>query len=123
MRTHFLAGVTLTIFLGAQAAYPQAAAESVLLNGNSAAATAKAGTSMGNALNRAGSKVGSQVQQTVTHRATPISRPSGVNIKIERTPRTSVKPASAQPSAAASGPLITSIQGGHMSRRDSSTPK
>jgi hypothetical protein len=115
MRANILAGVTLTIFLGVQAAYPQAAAESVLLNSNSATATVKAGTSLGNSLNRASGKLGNQVQQTVNHAAVQPSRSqqaSGVNVKIERTPRTAAAP---QPSATGNS-LITSIQGGHIVR-------
>lgn len=115
MRPHILAGVVLTVFLGIQAAYPQAAAESVLLNSNSATATVKAGSVLGKALNKASSQSSNQVQRTVA--------PSGMSVTIERKPRTPAPSAakaapttsSPQP-ATASGPLITSIQGGHVTR-------
>lgn len=113
MRFPILAGITLTIFLGVQAAYPQAAAESVLLNSNSATATVKAGSALGNALNKTGSKLGNRVQRTV-------AEPSGVNIVIERTPRTPATPAPAAATttkpATTRGSLITSIQGGRVTR-------
>lgn len=116
MRVPILAGITLTIFLGVQAAYPQAAAESVLLNSNSATATVKAGSALGNALNKTSGKLGNRVQRTVTE-------PSGVNIVIERTPRTPATPATPPPAAATTtkpattgGSLITSIQGGRVTR-------
>jgi len=113
MRAQILAGFTLTIFLGGQAAQAQAAAESVLVNSNSAAATAKAGTSMGNALNAASGRLGNQVQQTIPHRH-PVQ--SGVRVKIERTPRTVAQASSAAAKPATTGGgLITSIQGGHLS--------
>jgi hypothetical protein len=126
MRAHILAGVTLTIFLGVQAAYPQAAAESVLLNGNSAGATVKAGSALGKAFNKASGKLGNQVQKTVVE-------PSGMSVKIERTPRTPASPAapSAAPKTSADskttpkpapsgGSLITSIQGGRITHSSSS---
>jgi hypothetical protein len=113
MRAHILAGITMTVLLGAQAAYPQAAAESVLLNSNSATATVKAGSSIGNALNKASNRLSNQVQQTV-------AEPSAMTVKIERTPRFPAKPASAAATATkpapATGSLITSIQGGQLKR-------
>ncbi|HEX8926124.1 MAG TPA: hypothetical protein VF786_10050 [Terriglobales bacterium] len=115
MRPHSLAGVVLTVFLGIQAAYPQAAAESVLLNSNSATATVKAGSALGKALNKASSNLGNQVPRTVA--------PSGMSVTIERKPRTPAPsaatpapPTSSSKPAAASGSLITSIQGGHVTR-------
>ncbi len=122
MRPHILAGVTLTLLLGIRTAYPQAAAESVLLNSNSATATVKAGSTLGKALNKASGKSGDQVQRTV--------EPAGMSVTIERKPRTpalpATKPAAATPPstkpATTNGPLITSIQGGHMTRSTEVTP-
>ncbi len=121
MRVHLLAGIILTVFLGIQAAYPQAAAESVLLNSSSATASVKAGSAVGKALNKAGSKLGNRVQRTVTE-------PSGVNVIIERTPRTPKPPATPAASTPAAtttkptnGSLISSIQGGRVTR--SSPPR
>ncbi len=115
MRPHILAGVVLTVLLLIQAAYPQAAAESVLLNSNSATATVKAGSALGKALNKASSHTSTQVQRTVA--------PSGMSVTIERKPRTPAPPAakpeppsSSPKPASANGPLITSIQGGHVTR-------
>ena len=120
MRAHTLAGITLTIaiFAGGQAAYAQAAAESVLLNSNSAAATVKAGTAMGNALNGASNKLANQLPATVAH-PRPAHAASGVEVKIERTPRMPVSSASAATPAKPANPngsLITSIQGGKVSK-------
>lgn len=116
MRAHFLAGTTITILLAVQAAYSQAAAESVLLNSNSAAATVKAGTSIGNALNKASGKLANQVPTAVNHPKRTQS--SGVNVVIERTPRTAAPATAATTTAkpATSGTMITSIQGGHITR-------
>ncbi len=115
MRPHTLAGITLVLFLGVQAGYPQAAAESVMLNSNSATATVKAGSTLGDALNKASNKLGNQVQKTTVE-------PSGVSVVIERTPRTPAAtkpaPATAKP-ASSGGSLITSIQGGRLTRGSS----
>ncbi len=114
MRPHFLAGVILTVLLGIQAAYPQAAAESVLLNSNSATATVKAGSALGKALNKASGQTSNQIQRTVA--------PSAMSVTVERKPRTpapsSEKPATttSSPKPATGGSLITSIQGGHVTR-------
>jgi hypothetical protein len=119
MRTHTLAGITLTIFLaahfaGAPAAHAQAAAESVLLNSNSAAATTKAGTSMGNVLNAASSKLGNQVQKTTGQGRSIQTR--GGKVTVVHHPKTPVQtPAAATKPATNSGSLITSIQGGRLS--------
>ena len=119
MRPHLLAGITLILFLGAQTAYPQAAAESVLLNSHSATATVKAGSTLGNALNKASNKLGDQVENTT-------AAPSGMSVIIERKPRTpapsATKPAptaAVTKAAAGGGSLITSIQGGRLSRSSS----
>lgn len=118
MRAHILAGITITILLGAQAAYSQAAAESVLLNNSSATATVKAGSGIGNALNKASNKLRNQVQQT-------IAEPSTMTVKIERTPRIPANPASAVAPATkpapATGALIISIQGGQLKRSPDAT--
>lgn len=110
MRVHLLAAITLMIFLGVHTSYPQAAAESVLLNSNSATATVKAGSTLGNALNKASSKLGNQAERTV-------AEPNGVKVTIERTPRTPAPSATAAGKPApAAGPMITSIQGGRITR-------
>jgi hypothetical protein len=123
MRAHSLAGVILTIFLGVQAGYPQAAAESVLLNGNSAGATVKAGSALGKAFNKTSGKLGQRAQRSV-------AEPSGMTFKIERTPRIPAPAPSTAPATSTnsdartkfptSGSLITSIQGGYITHSSSS---
>jgi len=67
MKRRVLVGMVLPLSLAflQPSAFAQAAAESVLLNANSAAATAKAGSALGSTLNRAGKQIGERVQQTV----------------------------------------------------------
>ncbi len=117
MRTRVLIEITLLVLLAVPAAFSQAAAESILLNSNSATATAKAGTSLGNALNSAGSKLGGQIQnipqsKTVTH----------TSVVVHKTPTASQpqqlaqtkNPPPAKP--ASGGSMITSVQGGKVTR-------
>jgi hypothetical protein len=102
-----------TVLLGVRAAFPQAAAESVLLNSHSAAATAKAGSALGNALNKASSNIAGQI------RTAPTS--TTVNGKIQHVQAAKTRPAGAAPASASgtSAPgkpapgtsMITSIQG------------
>jgi hypothetical protein len=104
-------------FVMVNSAHAQAAAESVLLNGHVGLAGAKAGTAMGNSLSHATNGIAGQIQNV------PKS-----NVVIHRTPRTAPSSrsshASASTTAAASAPatstsggsMITSIQGGSVTR-------
>jgi hypothetical protein len=112
------------LFLGVtgNVAHAQAAAESVLLNGHVGLAGGKMGTAMGNSLSRATSGIAGQIQnvpqsKVVVHR-TPRTAPSS------RSSRASSMPATPAPVAPATGgSMITSIQGGHVTRPStSSTP-
>ncbi len=125
MRARVLIGITLLVLLAVPAALSQAAAESVLLNSNSAAATAKAGTSLGNALNSASGKLGGQIQnipqsKTVTHRALGVHKTQTASqarqVAQAKNPPLATKPASG-------GSMITSVQGGKVTRSAPPTPQ
>jgi hypothetical protein len=112
------------LFLGLEGnfAHAQAAAESVLLNGHVGLAGAKAGTAMGNSLSRATSGIAGQIQnvpqsKVVVHR-NPRTTPASRSTRASNTPAT---PTTVAP--ATGGSMITSIQGGHVTRpATSSTP-
>jgi len=95
MPGRILLGIMFTVLLGVRAAFPQAAAESVMLNAHSAAATAKAGSVLGDALNKAGSNLGRQIQT--------VPRSSTANVKIQH-----VQPRKTQTAAAATAPVVAS---------------
>jgi hypothetical protein len=115
MRTRILLGIMVTVLLGLRAAFPQAAAESVILNAHSAAATTKAGSVLGDALNKAGHHIAGQIQT--------VPKATSVSGKVQH-----VQAAKTRPAGAASAPvagaapstsgksasgksMITSIQG------------
>src|SRR5579859_3458900 len=116
MRARILFGVVFVVLLGVRAAFPQAAAESVLLNSNSAAATSKAGSVLGNALNKAGGNLAAKIQTV------PKSTATSGTIQHAQAPKTrSAAPATPTVSASAggssaSGSMITSIQGARTNR-------
>ena len=125
MRARILIGIALLLLLAVPAAFSQAAAESILLNSNSAAATAKAGSSLGNALNSAGGKLGGQIQnipqsgsaapaKVVVHRTQTASQPRQV-AQAKNPPAAGTKPASG-------GSMITSVQGGRVTRPTQASP-
>jgi hypothetical protein len=114
MRAHILSVSLFVLFLAVRPALPQAAAESVLLNGHSATATAKAGTVLGNALNKTSNKIAGQIQ------AVPQSKI--VTHKAQRAPQAqSHPPAPATTPANAGASMITSVQGGRVTH-SSTTP-
>jgi hypothetical protein len=120
LRFLFLGLVILGVMLlgMSNSADAQAAAESVLLNGHVGVAGAKAGTAMGNSLSRATSGLAGQIQNVPhsnvavhrTPRTAPASRNSGAS-------STTVTPAPAP--STSGGSMITSIQGGHLTRPSS----
>jgi hypothetical protein len=64
------------LLLAVGAAFPQAAAEAILLNGSSATAVAKAGTVLGNTLNKTNSRISGDVRtlpqsKVITHTKKP----------------------------------------------------
>jgi hypothetical protein len=115
MRARILLGVMFSVLLGVRAAFPQAAAESVMLNAHSAAATAKAGSALGDALNKASSHIAGQIQT--------VPKATTVNGKIQHVQAAKTRPAgaatapvaasgtSASGKAASGTSMITSIQG------------
>jgi predicted metalloprotease with PDZ domain len=117
MRARIVIGITLTMIVAVPAAFSQAAAESILLNQSSAAATVKAGTSLGNALNKAGSQLGRQIQNipqsrvvTAPHLGAQTSQRAAQTRHVAQ-----VKPpAPAGKSGASGGSMILSVQGGHV---------
>jgi hypothetical protein len=115
MKTRILVGMTLTLALVVlqASAFGQAAAESVLLNSGSAAATAKAGSALGSALNRGSKQLAGRVPQPVAQPAPGKTSPG------------TTRPASTSPlqgtavregTTPAQGPVISSIQGAVPSR-------
>jgi hypothetical protein len=109
MRAQMVAAGVFFAVVGAYPVFGQALAEGALVHANSAAATAKAGTALGNALNKATTQIGQQMHTvTQTHVAggTPQSVPH----------TTAATSGSSGSSGASSGPLtITSIKGGQPS--------
>ena len=115
MRARILLGITFTVLLAVRAAFPQAAAESVLLNSHAAAATTKAGSALGNALNKASDNVAGKIQ--TVPKSTPVNGP----VQHVPAPKTQPTGAATAPVAgsgtsnsgkSASGKsMITSIQG------------
>jgi hypothetical protein len=121
VRVHIALVTLFVLYLAVGAAFPQAAAESVLLNGNSATAAAKAGAAMGNALNKASNKIAGQIQtvqpaKVVTHKVQSApqaqSHPSAPATSTTTTTTTTTSNGA---------PMITSIQGGRVTR-SSATP-
>ncbi len=109
MKRRVLVGMVLPLSLAflQPSAFAQAAAESVLLNANSAAATAKAGSALGSTLNRAGKQIGERVQQTVQPAPERVSQAGArpVSTIVFKSPATSGGTAQAE------GPMIASVQG------------
>jgi hypothetical protein len=115
MTRRVLLGLTFTLaFVVLQAsALGQAAAESVLLNSGSAAATAKAGSALGSALTHGSKQLAGRVPQQVAQPARGRTSPG------------TARPASTSPlqgtavrevTTPAQGPVISSIQGAAPSR-------
>jgi hypothetical protein len=76
MRAHIACVTMFLLLVAVGAAFPQAAAEAILLNGSSATAVAKAGTVLGNTLNRTNSRISGDVQtlpqsKVITHTKKP----------------------------------------------------
>jgi hypothetical protein len=110
MRARILLGIMFTVLLSVRTAFPQAAAESVMLNAHSAAATTKAGSVLSNALNKASNHIAGQIQT--------VPKATTANGKIQHVQAAKTQPADAAtaPGSAAGKPasgasMITSIQG------------
>jgi hypothetical protein len=110
MRARILLGIMFAVLLGVRAAFPQAAAESAMLNAHSSATAAKAGSVLGEALNKATNNIAGQIQT--------VPKSTAVNGKIQH-----IQPPKTQPAGAATAPgsasgasasgtsMITSIRG------------
>ena len=115
MRARILLGIMFTVLLSVRAAFPQAAAESVMLNAHSAAATTKAGSALGNALNKASHNIAGQIQ-TVPKATSVNGKIQHVQVQKTQPAGAATAPGSAAGKAAAGKPasgtsMITSIQG------------
>jgi cytochrome c biogenesis protein CcdA len=109
MKRRILLGMTFTLVLAAfpTSVFGQAAAESVLLNGASAGATAKFGSQLGSALNQSSKQLAGRVQQQIRP-APGKGSPAGAR-PISKSP---VQGAAVRAGATpAQGPIIASIQG------------
>lgn len=76
MRAHIACVTIFLLLVAVGAAFPQAAAEAILLNGSSATAVAKAGTVLGNTLNKTNSRISGDVRtlpqsKVITHTKKP----------------------------------------------------
>ena len=122
MRAQILASGVLFAVAGAYPVFGQALAEGALVHANSAAATAKAGTALGNALNKATTQLGQQMQTvTQTHAAgTPQSVPHAAAAANGSNGSPAAPPASSSPSG---GSMIVSVKGGPPSNKVSVQPK
>jgi hypothetical protein len=121
MRLRFLSLGLLLLGGMSNLAHAQAAAESVLLNGHVGVAGAKAGTAMGNSLSRATSGLAGQIQNVphanVTVHSAPRTTPSPRNSSASSTTVTAAHAPSTN-----GGSMITSIQGGRVTRPSVSSP-
>jgi hypothetical protein len=115
MNRCILLGLTFTLALVVlqASAFGQAAAESVLLNSGSAAATTKAGSALGSALNHGSKQLAGRVPQQVAEpapgRTSPgTARPASTSLLQGTAVREGTTPAQ--------GPVISSIQGAVPSR-------
>jgi hypothetical protein len=108
MRARMVLGSLSFVLLGFGVAFSQALAEGALLHSGSAAATAKAGTTLGNALSKATSNLGHQIE-TVTETGATRSTIQ----QVPETPSRSRAAAASKPGASSGGFQITSIQGAH----------
>jgi len=106
MRAQIAAAGVFFAVVGTYPVFGQALAEGALVHANSAAATAKAGTALGNALNKATTQIGQQMH-TVTQTHVAGGTPQNVP---HTTPGSSGRGAQASPSSG--GLTITSIRGG-----------
>jgi hypothetical protein len=125
MRARILTGITLTLLAAVPVAFSQAAAESILLNQSSATATAKAGTSLGNALNKAGGQLGGQIQsipQSKVVTAPRLGAQTSQHATQTRHLAQAKAPAVPAKSAGSGGSMITSVQGGRVTRPSPASP-
>src|SRR5260370_589360 len=94
----------LALVFSPGSSFGQAAAESVLLNANSATTAAKAGSALGSALSRVNKQLAGQVSE-VSHPALGATSPA-------KQPTSAARDSAGRPDATpASGALITSIDG------------
>lgn len=102
-----LIAATFALALYPASASAQAAAESVLLNAHSAAATANAGSALGSALNRATAQIGRKVQHVSPAVSGKIVHVQPKSIRTTAKSTAAVAPNTTTPQ----GPMIISISG------------
>ncbi|HKS72017.1 MAG TPA: hypothetical protein VJQ82_02395 [Terriglobales bacterium] len=112
MRVRILPVVLFVLVLGVDIALSQAAAESVLLNGNSAAVAAKAGTVLGNTLNESTHTTAGKIQTVGRSKAVANRRGTGSQTPLQTPSTGSGKGAS----------MITSIRGGRVTSSSTAPP-
>ncbi len=106
MRAQIVAAAAFVALVCAYPVFGQALAEGALVHANSAAATAKAGTALGNALNNATTHIGQQMH-TVTQTHVAVGTPQHVPHTT-----TASSGSGARPGTSSGGSMITSIKGG-----------
>lgn len=124
MRAQILACGVLFAVAGAYPVFGQALAEGALVHANSAAATAKAGTALGNALNNATTHIGQQMHAvTTTHAAG--TRQSVPHTAAAASGTNGSSAASSPPlsSSSSGGSMIVSVKGGPPSNKAIGQPK
>jgi len=103
MNRRMLLVTTLALIFPRVSAFAQAAAESALLNANSATVTVKAGSALGSALDQSTKQLAARVPQST-------SQPAPSQVLVRRT--IAVKGGAVRDGAApAQGPMIASIEG------------
>lgn len=108
----FILGVGLFVLLAVTVTFPQAVAESVLLNGASATAAHKAGATLGNTLNKTSGRIAGQIQA--------VPNPKVGIPPSKRAPAQSVSPLHPPTTTTGKGAsMITSIRGGNVTRSPS----
>ena len=123
MRAQLVAAGVLFAVAGVYPVFGQALAEGALVHANSAAATAKAGTALGNALNNATTHIGQQMHAvTQTHVAG--GAPQSVPHTAAAASGGSSSPATTPTSSSSSGgSMIISVKGGPPSNKAIGQPK
>ena len=116
MGLRFLCLILLFVNFALTAAHAQAAAESVL-NGHVGVAGVKAGTAMGNSVSKAMNGVAGQIQ-TVPQSNVATQRRARTIHSQRSTATRAATPAAPAPTG---GSMITSIQGGHVTRSSTSS--
>jgi hypothetical protein len=111
MNHRIFLGLVLTLVLAVlpARALAQAAAETAILKGGSAAATAKTGSALSSTLNQGNKKLAERVQRSVSQPAALGKKPQ---VEVRTAAPTPAPTPAAPGTAPGQGPVIASIQGG-----------